>query len=457
LLPGVLPMAVSDSDKTGNADTNTDIASESLTTGKDQDHEALVKAEHRDWLVCHDCGQVQSIVALSPEHELCCFNCGETLHAGHGRWLEISIALSVTALFLFLVSLFFPILTLEIGSQSQTITVLDGFWALMQRGNFVLAALIITTLFLIPLFEISAFLYLLIPYHYNRRLRGQAVILRWLNQAQSWSMLEVFLLSMVVASIKMADMAVLQYEIASYSLFLLVAMLILAHIKLNRMTFWAWINTNNYFTNVVGERVLDCTACDALVGMSIVEDDGHCPRCGSEVYERIPNSLQKSAAFTLAAAILYIPANVLPIMTYATLGVVETDTIFSGVVDLIAAGLWGVALIIFIASVAVPMLKLVILTYLIIAVALKVKIGVRHRAFLYRVTEVVGRWSMVDVFVVTIFVAIVQFGFVYTVESEGAIIAFGAVIVLTMIAAETFDPRLLWDARERKNASQTRC
>ncbi len=419
-------------------------------------NEAL-HSEHRDWLVCHNCAQVQSIVAVSPEHELCCFNCGAVLHEGHGRWLEVTIALSIAALLLFLISIFCPILTLEIGAQSQTITVMDGFWALIERNNFILAALIVTTLFLFPLFEISAFLYLLIPYYYNKRMPGQPMILRWLNQAQSWSMLEVFLLGMIVASIKMADMAVLHFEVGSYALFLLVSMLILAHIKLNRIKFWSWINTNNYFTNVVGERVVDCKACDALVGQSIVESDGHCPRCGSEVHERIPHSIQKTAAFTLAAAILYIPANVLPIMTYSTLGDVETDTILSGVIELVMVGLYGIALIVFVASVAVPMLKLVILTYLIVAVHYKLKIGVKHRAFLYRLTEIIGRWSMVDVFVVTIFVAIVQFGFVYTVEAEGAIIAFGAVVVLTMIAAETFDPRLLWDARERKHDSQTRC
>jgi paraquat-inducible protein A len=137
-------------------------------------------------------------------------------------------------------------------------------------------------------------------------------------------------------------------------------------------------------------------------------------------------------------------------MTYSTLGEVETDTIFSGVVALIAAELYGIAAIVFIASIGVPILKLVILAYLIIAVHFRVKIGTKHRAFLYRLTEFIGRWSMVDVFVVTIFVAIVQFGFVYTVESEGAIIAFGAVVVLTMIAADSFDPRLLWDARNKK-------
>lgn len=415
----------------------------------------VMYSEHKDWLVCNDCGQVQSVVAISAEHEMCCFNCGAQLHEGHGRWFEFAIALTITALALFMISLFYPVLTLEIGSQSQTVTILDGFWALMERNNFILAALIITTLFLFPLFEIASLLYLLVPYFFNKPMPGQGMILRWFNQAQSWSMLEVFLLGLVVASIKMADMAILHLEAGSYALFLLVAMLILANLRMDRMKLWSWINTNNYFTNVVGERVIDCTACNAMVGESIVEGDGHCPRCGSEVHERIPNSLQKTTAFTLAAVILYIPANVLPIMTYSTLGDVGTDTIFSGVVELMAAGLYGIAFVVFAASIAVPILKLVVLTYLILAVHFKARTGVKHRAFLYRMTEFIGRWSMVDVFVVMIFVAIVQFGFVYTVEAEGAIIAFGAVVVLTMIAAETFDPRLLWDARERKHGKTT--
>jgi len=405
--------------------------------------------------VCRECGQLQSIVALSPADELRCFNCNATLNEGHGRWVEIAIALTITSLFLFLISQFFPILTLEIGPQSKSMTIFDGFLALLERGNWVLAALIITTLFLFPLFEIFAFLYLLIPYSYDRPLRGHATILRWLIQAQNWSMLEVFLLGMVVAAVKMADMAILHLEEGSYALFVLVGVLILAYVKIDRMKLWAWINPNNYFTHVVGERVLDCTACNAMVGESVLNKDRHCPRCGHEIHARIPNSLQKTTALTLAAMILYVPANVLPIMTYSTLGEVETDTIFSGVVELMAAGLWGVACVVFVASILVPILKLVVLSYLIWSVKIGAKTGVKHRAFLFRLIEVVGRWSMVDVFVVTIFVALVQFGFVYTVKAEGAIIAFGTVVVLTMIATETFDPRLLWDALEDEDAEET--
>ena len=386
------------------------------------------------------------MVAVSPEHELACYNCGNVLLKGHGRWLDTSIALTVTAAVLFFIAYAFPFLTLEIGSQSHTITIMDGFLALMERENWVLATLIITTIFLFPVFEIFAFLYILLPYKFNRPLKGQRTLLRWLIRARGWSMMEIFLLSMAIASIKMADMAVLYLGIGSYALFLLVGVLIFTYMKLDKQQLWEWINPNNYFSSNDQETVYDCQVCKAMVGESIIDEEKECPRCRSEIHRRVPNSLQKTFALVVASALLYIPANILPIMTYDTMGTKETSTIFAGVVELIVAELYGIALVVFVASIFVPILKLLILSYLVWAVYKGYTKGVRHRAFLYHLTEIIGRWSMLDVFVVTIFVAIVQFGFVYTVEPEGAIIAFGAVVVLTMIAAETFDPRLLWDA-----------
>jgi len=220
--------------------------------------------------------------------------------------------------------------------------------------------------------------------------------------------------------------------------------------KLNRRRLWSWLNTNNYFAKDQNEIVYDCRICQAMVGESLVDERHACPRCNSAVYKRIPNSIQKTWALVIAAGLLYIPANILPIMTYSSLGDVDTDTIFSGVVELLAQGLWGIAGIIFVASILVPMAKLIILIYLLLSVQAGVKSGAKHRAFLLRLTELVGRWSMLDVYVVTILVALVQFGFVYTVEPEPAIIAFATVVVLTMIAAETFDPRLIWDAVNEK-------
>jgi len=410
------------------------------------------KSEKRDWLLCHDCGELQKVVAISPEHKLECVNCESVLHSGHGSWLQLACALAVTAAILFVCSISLPFITLEVGSQSQTATILDGFWALLARDQWLLAGVVIATLFIYPLFEVFAFLYLLIPYSLNVRLPGQGMVLRWLIQVQSWSMLEVFMLSVLVASVKLADMAILHMESGFYVFSALVAVLILAWVKMDRSKLWSWINPNNYFTRVDGEHVYDCRICKAMVGEHIVEHDKHCPRCESEMHKRIPKSLEKTTALLIAATILYIPANVLPIMTYATLGEVGTDTIFSGVIELMAAGLWGIAIVVFVASIVVPMTKIFILAYLVWSVKSGMKTGLKQRAWLFRFTELIGRWSMVDVFVVTMLVALVQFGFVYTVEPEGAIIAFGAVVVLTMVAAESFDPRLLWDAIDESNS-----
>jgi paraquat-inducible protein A len=176
-----------------------------------------------------------------------------------------------------------------------------------------------------------------------------------------------------------------------------------------------------------------------------------CPRCGSTLHRRKPHSISRTWALVLAAFILYIPANVMPVMTVISLGKSQSDTIMSGVIYFIVSGSWYLALIIFIASVVVPLTKLFILTYLLISVQFKSKWRPQDRTRLYRITEAVGRWSMVDIYVVTIMVALVRIGSLATIEAGPGAIAFAAVVVITMFAAISFDPRLIWDAMETQH------
>lgn len=173
-----------------------------------------------------------------------------------------------------------------------------------------------------------------------------------------------------------------------------------------------------------------------------------CPRCGAALHERKPNSLARTWALVVAAAILYVPANVLPMTVTSTLGTAQADTIMSGVIYFIHSGSWVVAVIIFIASIFVPLAKLLILTTLLLSVQFRWRWRPKDRTMLYRLTEVVGRWSMLDIFVVTILVALVKLGAVATIEAGPAAVFFAAVVVITMFAAESFDPRLIWDAIE---------
>jgi len=176
-----------------------------------------------------------------------------------------------------------------------------------------------------------------------------------------------------------------------------------------------------------------------------------CPRCGAALHPRKPDSLARTWALTLTAYILYIPANVLPVMSVTMTGKGEPDTILSGVKELALGGMWPLALLVFFASVTVPVLKLLMLTYLLLSVQFKSHWRPRERTVLYRITEAVGRWSMIDIFVIAILVALVKLGSLATIEAGAGAVAFGGVVVITMFAAMSFDPRLIWDAMENQH------
>ncbi len=173
-----------------------------------------------------------------------------------------------------------------------------------------------------------------------------------------------------------------------------------------------------------------------------------CPRCGAALHHRKPDSIRRTWALVLAAYIFYIPANVLPITTVIYVGRAQSDTIMSGVIYFLSTGMWPIGLIIFIASVFVPLVKLFILTFLLISVQRKSTRWLKERTRLYRLTEIVGRWSMVDIYVVTLLVALVHLGSLATIYAGPGAVFFGAVVVITLFAAESFDPRIIWDIKE---------
>lgn len=194
----------------------------------------------------------------------------------------------------------------------------------------------------------------------------------------------------------------------------------------------------------------DCQMLSRLPKMS-----GHqvacCPRCGGELHQRKPNSIMRTWALVIAGMIFYVPANLLPMTISSTFGSIQVDTIMDGVIYFIHNGSWEIALIIFTASILVPFLKFIIIIYLLLSVQFKSIKRPKDRALLYRITEAVGRWSMLDIYVVTIVIALVKLGILANIEAGPAAIYFAAMVVITMLAAESFDPRLIWDAVEEKH------
>jgi paraquat-inducible protein A len=180
-----------------------------------------------------------------------------------------------------------------------------------------------------------------------------------------------------------------------------------------------------------------------------------CPRCGAALHVRKPDSIARTWAFLIASVILYIPANVLPIMDTGSLFGSQKDTILSGVVYLWHSGSWELAALVFIASIVVPLAKIMVLVFLLFSVQLRSRWQPQQRTRLYRLVELAGRWSMLDIYVITILVALVQLKALATISAGPAAVAFGAVVVLTMLAAMSFDPRLIWDPLEDTDGRNT--
>ena len=194
--------------------------------------------------------------------------------------------------------------------------------------------------------------------------------------------------------------------------------------------------------------ILICTECHELNKQDPDSDEQLCTRCGALIHARRPNSLTRTWALLITAAILYIPANLLPIMTINSLGQGDPSTIMAGVIQLVQHGMFPIAAVVFIASILVPTFKLVGIGLLLFSVQRHQPLSARQRIVMYRFIEFIGRWSMLDIFVIAILVAVVNFGRLASVEANLGAAAFASVVILTMLAAVTFDPRLIWDNTE---------
>ncbi len=188
-----------------------------------------------------------------------------------------------------------------------------------------------------------------------------------------------------------------------------------------------------------------CGSCGLLSRPEPDAQEGRCPRCGDTLCFRKHDSIQRTWAFLIAAAVCYVPANVLPVLTTTTAAGVDSDTIMQGVVLLWSPTGWPLSIIVLVASIMIPSAKILALAYLLISVQRGSVRSTEQCSRLYRMVEFIGRWSMVDVFVDTFTAALVQLQPLMSVEPGPGLVFFAAVVVLTMLAAESFDPRLIWD------------
>lgn len=418
-------------------------------------------ATHDRLTACPECGLLQRNPTLPPHGYAECVRCGAVLHRDRPDSLNRTLALTVAGLVLFAIANSFPFLAFEMRGQSTQTTLLTGVGELYRGGNWFIATAVLFTSVLAPGLELALLLLVLIPLVLQRMPAWLPRLFRWVRTLAPWGMMDVFMLGILVSVVKLSEMATIVPGASLFAFVFLILVLAAAQAALDPDLVWSRVALPGQVTRPLtgGEPHLSCAVCGLTLPRTAVWHDGHqrcCPRCGMALHRRKPQSIERTWALLLTAAVFYIPANLLPIMTSTSLGVSQSDTIFSGVVFLLTNGMWPLALIVFVASVVVPLLKLLILLVLLISVQRRSSWNPRERTRLYRIIETIGRWSMVDVYVLTILVALVRLGKVASVQPEPGAIFFCAVVVMTMLATMSFDPRLIWDALEHRHAGQRR-
>ncbi len=399
------------------------------------------------WIDCPDCGLLQPLPPPMDGHSRRCHRCRASF--GHGlTWGDAAPALAVTAMILFLLANFFPLMGIELAGREQSVRLESGVGGLAAHDLAPLAIFVLILSILAPLGRIAALGVVLVNLRHANLRHGPplpaylAPLLSWAERLRPWAMLDVFLIGALVSLTKLHDLARITIGIGFWALGLLVLALAAFDMVTDRRALWDRIHPPTRMIAVPpGERWLGCRECGLVQPSS-----ERCARCGVRLHRRKPDSLNRTAALVVTGFVLYLPANLYPVLTLISFGRGTPETILGGVIEMLNGADWPLALIVFTASILVPLLKLIGLGWLLLSIQLGLRRRLVDRTRLYRLIELISRWSSVDIFVAALLTALVALGNLVTIEPGLGVLAFGAVVLVTLLATECFDPRLIWDA-----------
>lgn len=395
---------------------------------------------------CPNCDLIVELPQIAAKQIAVCPHCRTKLSSLNTNNDTLIVALSISALIMLLSSMFYPFISFSSSGITQTITLPDAAKILFNYDSELLGIFIDVSIIGLPM----ALLATLIPLHLGLlKVLPFAIakrLLKFTLALEPWIMCEIFLIGVLVSMVKIMSMADISFGISFWAYICFVILYIAALRHLNRQRLWeqvrplANISEANNGDRGIDKNIRACHVCHQL------SEHEYCPRCHSKAHVRNPNSIQKAFAWLLTSVACYIPANIFPIMYTTSLGDQSPSTLIGGVFVLWQADSYPIAIIIFLASVVVPLAKALILIFLCIIVKQPANSQSIRYTKVYQLTEFIGKWSMIDVFVVAILVALVQLGNLMSVSPGLGTVFFTAMVLSQMMAAHAFDPRLLWDS-----------
>ncbi|ATC96966.1 paraquat-inducible protein A [Pseudoalteromonas tunicata] len=407
-------------------------------------------------VACPHCDFLVDLPALAANQRALCPNCGHQLSRGNFHTQATVISMALSALIMLLSSLFYPFISFSNQGMTQTITLLDAAKILFNYQTPILGALLDLCIILLPFLLLVSHILMQLGILSALPQRAARTLLKFTISLTPWVMSEIFLIGVLISMVKIMAMADIAFGLSFWSFCLFVLLYIGCLYRINVANLWQQISDEQitdsqyHTTRAIEHELKACHMCNCL------SQDDFCPRCHSPLHLRNPQSTQRVWAFLVTAIILYIPANLYPIMHTVVLSQDEPSTIVGGILILWKMGSYPIALIIFFASVVVPIAKIAVLATLCINVSSTRNFDQQQATQLYKITEFIGKWSMLDVFVVIILVALVQLGNIMSVLPGKGALFFAAMVVTSMLAAHAFDPRLIWDKKPKESNVFTR-
>lgn len=407
-------------------------------------------------IACHECDLLVKLTRLAEGCKALCPRCGYTLTINHRNARDRVIAFSLTALVFLGLSFAFPFLTFSAQGQDRIATLMQSVTVMIAENFTILAVIIFITIIVIPALYLLSAIYVYVSLNNLRLFPGTHRVMKLIGHLQHWSMADIFLIGILISFIKIMSLADVSLGLSFWSYVFFIVSMTAAILHIDKHQVWQWIKEKERDNLPAAVPVLQngfhqgCHVCTELAEVS----KKICDICGTRLHLRIKNSVQKTWALLITAVFLYFPANMLPIMRTSFFGEETTSTILGGVLVLWEHGSYPIAIIIFIASVMVPVGKIIALGWLCYSVQTQSQKSHQQKTQLYRVTELVGRWSMVDVFVVAVLVALIKLGNIMSIYPGWGALAFAGMVIVTVMAALSFDPRLIWDPVNKRKLNE---
>ncbi len=414
---------------------------------------------------CPGCDLLLENVPVAVGQVARCPRCDARLRIPRRNTVSNTLAMSASGLLLYLPAILLPLMTLDTIGMKESASIVDGVVGFYRQGYPLVALVVLLTSVLFPLVKLSLVFGVCLLIRLRRFPRAMARGFRLFCHLDEWGMVEVYLIGILVTIIKIYDMAHITYGTGFFCFIGLVIATVGISLVLDEHVFWRIIEHRGEAKEAPRRPLCDggrhplagrtalaaglvqCHDCHKLMPQVQTAPDeiALCARCGARLHPRKTNSLARTWALVVTSMILFVPANLLPIMRVETFGIPEDSTIMDGIIYFFKEGSYGIGAVILTASILVPLFKIVGMTVILLSIRYQWKSWLRHKTWMFRFIEFIGRWSMLDIYVIALLGVLINFGMLSAIRPAPAATYFAAVVLCTMFAAISFDSRILWD------------